>query len=72
MAEIIYKQLLDFLGEPEIGYLGPAIVQENIGGLQVSMHDIIMGQVKQSIIHVPDDGVGLILVEYSFHFEFVF
>lgn len=33
------------------------------------MHNVILSQVHQSIVHIFDDGIGLRLIEYLFEFE---
>ncbi len=33
------------------------------------MHNVILPQVDQSIIHILDDGIGLCLLKYLFEFE---
>jgi len=47
-------------------------VQENVRGFEVAVDDVVLRQVKQTVVHVLDDGVGLGLVEHLFHLEPVF
>lgn len=51
--------VLGELGEAEVGDLGLAVVDEDVGYLQVAVDHAFLGEVEQALEDVPDVGEGL-------------
>ena len=66
------KKVPNFLGKPKIRDLGPAIVQENIRWLQVSMNNIIFRQIQEPIIDIFNNGISLRLLKDLPQFQMIF
>ena len=60
------KAILGELSEPEVGYLGLGVVHKDVGNFEVSVDDVLFGEVLQSFEDVLDDGGCLVLVKVPF------
>lgn len=57
--------VLGELGEAEVRDLGAAVVQEDVGDLQIAVDHVLLGEVEESLEDIADDGLGLVLLEVA-------
>ena len=58
-------EVLGELREPEVRDLGAAVVQEDVGDLEIAVDHVLLGEVEEPLEDVADDGLGLVLLEVA-------
>ena len=57
--------LLGELGKPEVCDLGLSTLHEHVGHLEITMDDVLLSEVDESLEDVLDDGGGPVFIEVS-------
>jgi hypothetical protein len=68
----VFEFILGEFGETEVCEFGLPVMDENISYLEVSVHDMIIGQVEESLEGILDVPFGLEFLEGAFGPELAF